>query len=118
MGTAALDLAGKVVWKQTEVKYTPIHGNGGSPILIDGLLVFSCDGAQDPFITALDAANGDALEDPGSPRRRNSFPFPPACHRGSVAVHRSSVADPVSSAAIGRWMEASCGAWVMANVTL
>ena len=59
MGTAALDLAGKIVWRQTEVKYTPIHGNGGSPILIDGLLVFSCDGAQDPFITALDAATGD-----------------------------------------------------------
>jgi len=59
MGTAALDLAGKIVWRQTEVKYTPIHGNGGSPILTDGLLVFSCDGAQDPFVTALDAANGD-----------------------------------------------------------
>ena len=58
MGTAALDLAGKVVWKQTELGYPPVHGNGGSPALVDGSLVFSCDGAKDPFVAALDAATG------------------------------------------------------------
>ncbi|MEO7675505.1 MAG: PQQ-binding-like beta-propeller repeat protein, partial [Verrucomicrobiota bacterium] len=30
MGTAALDLTGKVIWRQTELKYPPTHGNGGS----------------------------------------------------------------------------------------
>jgi outer membrane protein assembly factor BamB len=58
MGTAALDLTGKVVWKQTELSYTPVHGNGGSPALVGDALVFSCDGASDPFVAALDAATG------------------------------------------------------------
>jgi outer membrane protein assembly factor BamB len=58
MGTAALDLNGKVLWQQQKVKYSPVHGNGGSPALVDGLLVFSCDGAADPFVVALDQTNG------------------------------------------------------------
>lgn len=58
MGTAALDLSGKVVWKQTELGYSPVHGNGGSPALVNGTLVFSCDGAKDPFVVSLDAATG------------------------------------------------------------
>ena len=59
MGTAALDLGGKVVWKQTELSYQPVHGNGGSPALVGDALVFSCDGAKDPFVAALDAATGN-----------------------------------------------------------
>ena len=58
MGTAALDLAGKVVWRQGDLKYQPVHGNGGSPALVDGALVFNCDGAKDPFVVSLDAATG------------------------------------------------------------
>lgn len=58
MGTAALDLAGKAVWRQTELKYIPIHGNGGSPALIDDLLVFSVDGDKDPYVVALDRGTG------------------------------------------------------------
>ena len=58
MGTAALDLSGKIVWRQTDLKYQPVHGNGGSPILVDGSLVFSCDGGKDPFVVSLDAATG------------------------------------------------------------
>ncbi len=58
MGTAALDLSGKVVWRQTELKYSPVHGTGGSPILLGDQLVMSCDGAKDPFVVALDAATG------------------------------------------------------------
>ena len=59
MGTAALDLEGKVVWKQASLKYSPVHGGGGSPELVDGTLVFSCDGASDPFVVALDASTGE-----------------------------------------------------------
>jgi outer membrane protein assembly factor BamB len=59
MGTAALDLDGKILWKQTSIKYSPVHGNGGSPALVDGLLVFGCDGASDPFLIALDAKSGE-----------------------------------------------------------
>lgn len=60
-GTACLDLAGKVIWKQSELKYSPVHGNGGSPILAGNALIFSCDGGSDPFVVALDKASGKVL---------------------------------------------------------
>ncbi len=59
MGTAALDLNGKVVWRQTSLAYPPKHGAGGSPQLIGEVLVFSCDGEAKPFIAALDRQTGD-----------------------------------------------------------
>jgi outer membrane protein assembly factor BamB len=60
LGTAALDLEGNVVWRQESLKYSPVHGNGGSPALVNGdTLVFSCDGVPDPFLAALDAKTGD-----------------------------------------------------------
>jgi outer membrane protein assembly factor BamB len=59
MGTAALDLKGNVIWRQSSVTYHPQHGNGGSPLLVDGELVFSCDGRENPFITALDRETGN-----------------------------------------------------------
>lgn len=58
MGTAALDLSGKILWLQTALKYSPLHGNGGSPALLKDTLVFGCDGTKDPFIVALDAGTG------------------------------------------------------------
>jgi outer membrane protein assembly factor BamB len=58
MGTAALDLAGKVVWRQTGLPYSPTHGTGGSPALVGDALIFSADGQSDPFVAALDAKTG------------------------------------------------------------
>lgn len=58
-GTAALDTQGTVLWRRTSLKYTPVHGNGGSPIWVDGSLVFSGDGGEDPFVVALDPETGD-----------------------------------------------------------
>jgi outer membrane protein assembly factor BamB len=58
-GTACLNLNGQVLWKQTDVKYAPVHGNGGSPALVNDLLIFSCDGASDPFLVALDRDTGE-----------------------------------------------------------
>ncbi len=58
LGTAALDLSGKVLWKQTGIQYPPVHGNGGSPAIIGDLVVFNCDGERDPFMAALDAKTG------------------------------------------------------------
>jgi outer membrane protein assembly factor BamB len=60
-GTACLDLDGKVLWRSTELKYSPVHGNGGSPVLVDDALVFTCDGGEHPFIAALDKNNGKVL---------------------------------------------------------
>lgn len=58
LGTAALDLSGRIIWQQTTLRYPPMHGNGGSPALIGDALVFSCDGETDPFLVALDAKTG------------------------------------------------------------
>jgi outer membrane protein assembly factor BamB len=58
LGTACLDLGGKVIWQQTELRYSPVHGNGGSPILVDDLLIFSIDGTDKQCVVALDAADG------------------------------------------------------------
>ena len=57
-GTACLTLDGKPVWTNQEFSFAPVHGNGGSPVLVDGLLVFSCDGGDVDFIVALDQATG------------------------------------------------------------
>jgi outer membrane protein assembly factor BamB len=58
-GTACLDLTGKVLWRQTGLRYQPVHGNGGSPILVDDTLVFSIDGADKQMLVALDLKTGD-----------------------------------------------------------
>ncbi|MEE2813916.1 MAG: PQQ-binding-like beta-propeller repeat protein [Verrucomicrobiota bacterium] len=58
MGTACLNLDGKIIWKNEAVKYSPVHGNGGTPALLDGKLIFSCDGAKNPFVIALNARDG------------------------------------------------------------
>jgi outer membrane protein assembly factor BamB len=61
MGTACLDLAGKVIWRNDTLHYAPVHGNGGSPALVGNALVFSCDGARDPFVAALNRDTGKEL---------------------------------------------------------
>ena len=58
MGTACLDLNGKLIWKNEMIKYSPVHGNGGTPVLTEGKLIYSCDGAKDPFVTALNIKDG------------------------------------------------------------
>jgi outer membrane protein assembly factor BamB len=60
-GTACLDLEGNVIWRNRDLVYQPVHGNGGSPIVVDDMLVFSCDGGDKRFIVALDRANGKVL---------------------------------------------------------
>ncbi len=60
-GTACLDLDGQTVWKTRELRYEPRHGNGGSPILVDDKLIFSCDGSEQPFIVALDRNSGEVI---------------------------------------------------------
>ena len=76
MGTAALDLSGKVLWRQTGLKFSPVHGNGGSPILLDGELIFGCDGDKEPFLAALDAETGEVRwKTPRNSPARKPFSF-------------------------------------------
>ncbi len=77
-GTACLDLAGKVLWRYRD-PYPPVHGSGGSPVLVDGRLVFSTDGARDRFVVALKADTGKlAWKTPrtGEPVKNFSFSTP------------------------------------------
>ncbi len=75
-GTACLDLKGKVIWKQTSLVYSPQHGNGGSPILVDDKLIFNCDAREDPFIVALDKATGKVLwKTPRKSDAKSKFSF-------------------------------------------
>lgn len=56
-GTAALNHDGEIFW-ETDILYKPRHGTGSSPVLFEDLLIINCDGEEDPFVLALDTANG------------------------------------------------------------
>ncbi len=57
-GTACLDLAGRIVWRNNRLPFESVHGNGGSPIVVGDRLIFHGDGASEPFAAALDKATG------------------------------------------------------------
>lgn len=79
LGTACLDLTGKVLWKTRDLAFMAVHGNGGSPILVDDLLIFSRDGAIVRELVALDAATGKTkwkTSRSGYPTKRFSFSTP------------------------------------------
>jgi len=58
LGTACLTLDGQIKWATRELVYRPQHGNGGSPVLVDGALIVSCDGSDMQFVIALEADSG------------------------------------------------------------
>jgi outer membrane protein assembly factor BamB len=60
-GTACLTQAGEVVWKNDSLPYPPVHGNGGSPVVVDELLIFSRDGANISEVTALNKRTGEVV---------------------------------------------------------
>ncbi|MCB1063104.1 MAG: PQQ-binding-like beta-propeller repeat protein [Verrucomicrobiae bacterium] len=61
-GTACVDAtSGAVIWKQSSLPYPPVHGNGGSPIIVGDKLIFSSDAASDPFIVALNKTTGEVV---------------------------------------------------------
>lgn len=57
-GTVCTDLEGNKIWENRELFFRPTHGNGGSPVLVEGNIVFTCDGDKEPKIVALDADTG------------------------------------------------------------
>src|SRR5688572_20050184 len=60
-GTACVDWTGKIIWRNNSLRYNSVHGNGGSPVVIDDKLIFNADGARDPFIVALNKKTGDVV---------------------------------------------------------
>jgi len=76
MGTACLDAAtGKTIWTQ-RLKYTPVHGNGGSTVVYKDLLLFSIDGTDAQKVVALDKATGKVKwETPRDAGPKSPFSF-------------------------------------------
>ena len=59
MGTACLNTKdGTQVWADQTHKYAPVHGNGGSPIVVGDKLIFSTDGTDKQFVIGLDKKTG------------------------------------------------------------
>ncbi len=59
LGTACLNAAnGQAAWATQAFAYSPVHGNGGSPVLFEDLLIFSADAETEPKVIALDKATG------------------------------------------------------------
>jgi outer membrane protein assembly factor BamB len=97
LGTACLDLSGTILWQNKELAYSPVHGNGGSPAYVDGVLVLNCDGGDKAFVAGLDTENGKVLWT--TPRTANavkkfSFSTPLAITAGG----RTQVISPGSDA--------------------
>lgn len=61
-GSACLDAAdGKVVWKTQAFAYSPVHGNGGSPVIEGDLFIFNADAESEPAVLALDKNSGQQV---------------------------------------------------------
>jgi len=57
-GTACVNTNGKVLWKKV-LKYSPTHGNGGSPAVCGDKLIICCDGSDQQFVVGLNKHSGD-----------------------------------------------------------
>lgn len=76
LGTAALDFGGNIVWKNETLGYVPVHGNGGSPIVVGEKLILSCDGTDVQDVVALDTKKGKiAWKTPRNAGASKAFSF-------------------------------------------
>jgi outer membrane protein assembly factor BamB len=76
MGTAALNLKdGSPIWKK-QVSYKPMHGNGGSPVIVGDKLVVNADAEIDPTILAFNKKDGSfAWRTPRNQPVKSTFSF-------------------------------------------
>ena len=75
-GSACVDWSGRIVWRNASLRYNPVHGNGGSPILAGEHLIFNVDGGRDPYVVALHRKTGEvAWKVPRPPGVRQTFSF-------------------------------------------
>ncbi len=98
MGSACLNLEGEVLWKNDELRYDPLHGNGGSPIIVDDLLFYSADALTNPFVVALNKNTGKVVwrksRSETQQARKFSFSTPTFINMGG----RSQIISPASGA--------------------
>jgi outer membrane protein assembly factor BamB len=57
-GLVSYDASGRERWRTPLGPFNNVYGMGGSPILVDDLVVLVCDQGTDSFIAAYDAASG------------------------------------------------------------
>jgi outer membrane protein assembly factor BamB len=109
-GTACLDLDGNVLWRNRELGYAPVHGNGGSPILDDGRLVFAIDGSDKQFTVALEASTGKEIwktDRQSTAVKKFSF-----CTPLAIDVHgRRQIVSPASDAVIAHDPQTGAELW-------
>ncbi len=77
MGTACLNAKdGSQVWANQSLKYTPVHGNGGSPVIVGDRVIFAIDGIEKQALIGLDKSSGKlAWETPRNARPKKPFSF-------------------------------------------
>jgi outer membrane protein assembly factor BamB len=93
-GTFCVDTAaGKVLWKNTELKLMHEVGPGSSPVIWQDKVIFHCDGSDVQFIAALDKATGKlAWKTPRSgemhpnPQLKKSYATPLVVEMGGKPV--------------------------------
>ncbi|MCB1230274.1 MAG: PQQ-binding-like beta-propeller repeat protein [Verrucomicrobiae bacterium] len=110
-GTACLDASsGSVIWKQESLHYAPVHGNGGSPIIVGDKLIFSIDAASDPFVVALDKKTGQVIwKTPRNVEVKRTFSFSTPL---AIEVNgKTQVVSPGSGAVISYDPETGAEIW-------
>ena len=60
-GTACVRRDGTVIWRTQALRYSQVHGPGGSPELFEDLLLVNCDGNDVQFVAALDKNTGKVV---------------------------------------------------------
>ena len=100
-GTACLTADGETVWKTRELRYDPGLGGAGSPVLVNGILVISCDGTDKQFVVGLDAQTGKIRwktnRQPSNEEKRYAFSTPLAIDVGGKKQVVSSGASDVNA---------------------
>ncbi|MBJ7346501.1 MAG: PQQ-binding-like beta-propeller repeat protein [Gemmataceae bacterium] len=100
MGTACLDEQGKILWKVPGLYTKPVHGNGGSPILVDDMLIFSCDGTDAQKVVAIKIKDGSlawSTDRQASPTKPFSFSTPELIEVNGKKMVISSASDMVGA---------------------
>lgn len=107
-GTAGLTTMGELVWS-TRFPYDSQHGNGGSPILYEDLLILSCDGYDTAFVVALDSGTGEIRWQTPRPNPiSQAYSTPLLITVGdrdvliSIGAFRTSALDPVTGEELWR----------------
>lgn len=99
-GTLCTDLQGKTLWINRDLNFAPVHGNGGSPVLVGKHLIFTCDGASDPYVAALETDTGKlAWKCPRPVEAKKKFSF---CTPAVIEVDgKTQVVAPGSNCVLG-----------------